>query len=138
MKVLGVEISGREVRVVALEKSSEGIIDYTGKYKPIILEGDEISGNVILFKNTLFAAFDSFAPNVIVVKYRNPNGKGPQAPSPISFKIEGLIQMYPNVDIKFTKPQNNYCIFQKECYGYQAKLFISNRSFENCLSLFKN
>lgn len=127
MKVLGIEISGREVRIVALEKSNESISDYTGKYKPIILEDDELSENVILFRNTLFAVFDSFAPNTIVIKYRNPNGKGPQAPSPISFKIEGLIQTYSNIDIKFTKPQTTAAFFKKNSidikpnYVYQTE-----------------
>lgn len=127
MKVLGIEISGREVRIVALEKSAEGIVDYTGTYKPIKLEDDEISENVILFRNTLFAAFDNLAPNTIAIKYRNPNGKGQQAPSPISFKIEGLIQTYSNVDIKFTKPQTIAAFFKKNSidikpnYSYQTE-----------------
>ena len=126
MKVLGIEISGREVKIVALEKSDEIIKDYTGKYKPIILEDDEISENVILFRNTLFAAFDNFAPDIIAIKYRNPNGKGQQAPSPISFKIEGLIQTY-NCDIKFTKPQTIAAYFKKNPidikpnYSYQTE-----------------
>ena len=127
MKVLGIEISGREVRIVALKKEGSEIVDYTEKYKPIVLEDDEFSENVLLFRNTLFAAFHSFAPNTIVIKYRNPNGKGQQAPSPISFKIEGLIQTYNNVEIKFTKPQTTAAYFKKNPitikpnYSYQTE-----------------
>jgi hypothetical protein len=125
MKVLGIEISGREVRVVALEKKENDIIDYTEKYKPIALEDDEISNNVILFKNTLFSVFDNFAPNEIVIKYRNPKGKGLHAPSPISFKIEGLIQIYSEAKVSFVNPATLAAYYKKNklelnpSFGYQ-------------------
>lgn len=125
MKILGIEISGREVRIIALEKKGDEIINYTNDYKPVKLEDDEVSFNVGLFKNTLHSTFDSFAPDSIVIKYRNPNGKGQQAPSPISFKIEGIIQLYDKAEIVFTKPQTISAFYKKNnlpmtCqYGYQ-------------------
>jgi hypothetical protein len=125
MKVLGIEISGREVRIVALEKRENEIVDYTEKYKPISLEDDEISSNVILFKNTLFSVFDNFAPNEIVIKYRNPKGKGLHAPSPISFKIEGLIQIYSAAKVSFVNPATLAAFYKKNkleitpSFGYQ-------------------
>jgi hypothetical protein len=125
MKVLGIEISGREVRIVALEKTNNGIIDYTGKYKPITLEDDEMSGNVVLFKNTLFSVFDNFSPDEIIIKYRNPKGKGIHAPSPISFKIEGLIQTYSEAKVSFVNPTTLATFYKKNklelkpSFGYQ-------------------
>ena len=125
MKVLGVEIFGREVRIVALEQNANDIVDYTEKYKPIALEDDEISNNVILFKNTLFSVFDNFAPNEIVIKYRNPKGKGLHAPSPISFKIEGLIQIYSEAKVSFVFPATLAAYYKKNklelkpSFGYQ-------------------
>ncbi len=63
MKKLGIEIKGREVRIVALEKGSNGEInDVTGNYKPIKLEDDENAQNVILFRKSLHATFESFNP----------------------------------------------------------------------------
>lgn len=125
MKVLGIEIWGRDVRIVALEKKGTDIIDYTAKYKPIALEDDETSNNVILFKNTLFSVFDNFAPNEIVIKYRNPKGKGVHAPSPISFKIEGLIQIYSEARVSFVNPITLSAYYKKNklelkpSYSYQ-------------------
>lgn len=113
MKVLGIEIKGREVRIVALEKNGDKIIDFTGNYKPIELQDDEISDNVILFKNTLFATFDNFSPDEIIIKYRNPKGKGLQAPSPISFKIEGLIQIYIDSKISLISPNTIAAFYKK-------------------------
>lgn len=125
MKVLGIEIYGREIRIIALEKKGIEIVNYTNSYKPIKLEDDEIASNVILFKNTLHSTFDAFAPDVIVIKYRNPNGKGQQAPSPISFKIEGIIQLYDKANIIFVKPQTLSAFYKKNellvkvDFGYQ-------------------
>lgn len=113
MKVIGVDIAGRDVRIIALEKSYGTIINYTRKYKPIRLEDDEIAENVILFKNTLFATIESFSPDVIVINYRDSKAGGKYAPSAISFKTEGLIQLYDKASIVFTKPQTISAFFKK-------------------------
>lgn len=113
MKVIGVDISGRDVKIIALEKSDGAIINYTRKYKPIRLEDDEISENVILFKDTLFATIESFSPDVIVVNFRDSKAGGKYAPAAISFKIEGLIQLYNKAGIVFTKPQTISAFFKK-------------------------
>lgn len=111
MNVVGVEIKGREVRLVALRSNGAEITDVTGGYKPIKLEGDDDAQNVILFRNALFAVFDNYHPDTIVVKWRNPSPpKGFRqennfGSSPISFKIEGLIQTYEKADIVLIKPQ---------------------------------
>jgi len=127
MKVLGIEISGREVRIVALENNGDEIDDYTEKYKPVKLEDDEVAENVMLFKNTLFAVFDNFSPDNIIIKYRNPKGKGLHAPSPISFKIEGLIQTYSKATVSLVNPSTIAAYFKKNTlsinptHGYQLE-----------------
>lgn len=127
MKVLGIEIKGRKVIIVALEKNGNSIIDITGKYKPIELENDIEAENLRLFRDTLFACFNSFSPDAIVVKYRNPNGKGDRAPSPISFKIEGVIQVYEQCPIILMHPQTIAAFYKKNTltlspkYGYQGE-----------------
>jgi hypothetical protein len=126
MKVIGIDISGRDVRIIALDNSKGEIKNCTGKYKPIRLEDDDIAQNTILFKNTLFATIESFTPDVIVYNYRDPNAGGKYSPSSISFKIEGLIQLYENAEICFTKSQTISAYFKKNKlelvteYKYQA------------------
>jgi hypothetical protein len=138
MKTLGIEISGREVRIVALEKKEDNIIDYTGKYKPITLEDDEISNNVILFKNTLFSVFDNFSPDEIVIKYRNPKGKGLHAPSPISFKIEGLIQIYPEAKISFVNPTTLAAFYKKNKLELKPSYSYQNDAMKIAYHFIKN
>lgn len=113
MKVIGVDISGRDVRIIALEKADGKITNYTRNYKPIRLEDDEVAENVILFKDTLFATIESFTPDVIVINFRDSKASGKYAPSAISFKIEGLIQLYNKAIICFTKPQTIAAYFKK-------------------------
>jgi len=121
MKVIGIEIAGRKIQIVALDKTESGIKDSTGSYKPIVLQEDEIAKNVQHFRDTIFATLDSFSPDVIVIKYRNPKGKGMMAPSPISFKIEGLIQTYKKCPILFTKPQTIAAYFKKNELPFKPK-----------------
>ncbi|WP_291146734.1 DUF3010 family protein [Flavobacterium sp. UBA7680] len=130
MKVLGIEISGREVRIIALEKKDEIITNYTAKYKPISLEDDETSNNVVLFKNTLFSVFDNFAPDEIVIKYRNPKGKGVHAPSPISFKIEGLIQIYTQANISFVNPSTLAAYYKKNKVSLEPDYSYQNEALK--------
>lgn len=123
MKVLGVDISGRDVRIVALENGGDEIVNNTGDYKPLRLDGDDSPDTVKLFKNTLFATFDGFAPDVIVYNSRNTTGKF--AGSAISFKIEGLIQLYETATVVSVKAQTLAAFYKKNelpvaCkYGYQ-------------------
>lgn len=127
MKILGVEIKGRNVRLCLLELNVGDISDITGSYKPISLDGDEIAENVVLFRNTIFAVFDHFQPNNIIIKQRNHKVQGKLAPSPISFKIEGIIQLYSNSAISFVSPNTIAAFFKKnECslnpsFGYQEE-----------------
>lgn len=126
MNIVGIDISGREVRIIALKKEGEVITNYTGKYKPIKLEDDENAENVILFRDTLFATLNSFTPDIIVINYRDSKATGKYAPSAISFKIEGLIQLYDKAKIFFTKPQTIAAYFKKNSielipsYSYQT------------------
>jgi hypothetical protein len=125
--VIGIEIKGREIRLVALNYDSGDVKDVTGTYKRLILEDDEIAENVILFKNSLFAVFDSFNPSDIVLKWRNPKpAKGFQkdnnfSSSPISFKIEGLIQLYDKASITLIKPQTITAYFRKYELPFEPK-----------------
>jgi Protein of unknown function (DUF3010) len=137
MKVIGIEIKGREIRLVALEKNeTENILDITGNYKPLKLENDEEKENVMLFKNTLFSILDSFSPDLIGIKWRNPNPskKGFKednnfSSSPISFKIEGIIQLYPTCNVKIISPNTVAAFLRKNemeiepKYGYQLDAF---------------
>lgn len=133
MKVLGIEIKGREIRIVALEDNGGVITDVTGNYKPMKLEDDEIAENVNLFKNALHATLSNYHADIIAIRWRNPKpvrsdqAEKNNSPSPISFKIEGLIQIYEGSKVYLVKPQSSTAYVKKNPlplnpkFGYQAE-----------------
>lgn len=110
MRVLGLEIYGREVRYVVLDDST-GLKDITEKYKPLQLDDDDDSQSVKMFRNQLFAIFEHYLPEKIIFKWRNTRStkafqqEDDLLPSPISFKIEGLIQTYDHLNVTVVPPQ---------------------------------
>lgn len=126
---IGVDIDGRKVIIVVLRMEAGEIKDLTGTYKPLTLQEDNNAANVILFRNALHATFESYNPNEILIKTRNPNGKGSYAPSPISFKVEGIIQTYEKCNVCMVAPQTIAAFFKKNTatlapkFGYQADAF---------------
>ncbi|CAA9199457.1 DUF3010 family protein [Flavobacterium collinsii] len=145
MKVLGIEIKGREVRIIALEENSSGQInDITGGYKPIKLEDDEIAQNVILFRKSLHATFESFNPDIITIRWRNPKpAKFDQSEknlsaSPISFKIEGIIQSFESADVRLIKPQTSTAFIKKNPLPFKAKYSYQEEALKIAYYQIKN
>ena len=58
-------------------------------------------------------AFDSIKADKIGVLARNAKAKGKMMPSPISFKLEGILQLYEKQDIEFVWPQSLSAYFKK-------------------------
>jgi hypothetical protein len=60
------------------------------------------------FRDQVNSTFDLIAPTVIGIKMRNAKAKERgkvRPPSPISFKLEGIIQLYSKCNIDFVWPQ---------------------------------
>jgi hypothetical protein len=111
MRVIGIEIFGKEVRYVVLDDTGGQIKDITESYKRPILEDDDDSQAVKMFRNVLFATFDRYQPDRIIFKWRNSRStktfqqEDDLLPSPMSFKIEGLIQTYDSLMVTVVPPQ---------------------------------
>ena len=146
MKVIGIEIKGTRLNVVVLERQVDGSnVDITGKAKCFELENEHEPTSVRGFMNVLHRHFDSINPVTIGILKRNANavernvnGTKFRPPSPLSFKLEGLIQLYPKIDPVLVAPQtisaylkkNTGLIIQPQ-YNYQQK------PYELCLYLLK-
>ena len=75
------------------------------------LEDDRNGEELKSFMNELHSYFDSINPDKIGIVTRMTKGKF--AASPISFKIEGLIQLYNKISIDFVTPQALTAYFKK-------------------------
>ena len=124
MKVCALEIDKKRLIITVYEKNSDGeYIDHTGKFKSITLNDDSNHQEILNFTSTLHTHFDSLNLDRIVILKRN--SKGHYSASPISFKIEGLIQTYPTIEIEFISPQTLSAYYKKnefslkEMHNYQ-------------------
>lgn len=112
MKTIGIEISKKKAICVAISKNQDGSYsNITGKRKSFELEDDRNAEELYNFINELHSYFDSINPDKIGIVTRQTKGKF--AASPISFKIEGLVQLYKKTTIDFVSPQALTAYFKK-------------------------
>ena len=111
MMVCGIEIKGSEAIFTNLKKKNDDIQDITGKFRKLELKNDENCNEVRSFSKTIKSLFDNLNPKRIGIIKRNKSG--PFSGSTISFKIEGLIQIYEKNNIELISP-HTLRKFQKE------------------------
>jgi hypothetical protein len=121
MRAIGIEIKGGEVIFCVLEKDNEILMDITGKLTKVGLVDDENSNEIHKFIELINTHFDSLKPDKIGIIRRSRSIKGKFITSPISFKLEGLIQTYKNKDIEFIAPQTLSAYFKKNSKGIAPK-----------------
>jgi len=112
MKVIGIEINKKRAICFALEKDSQGTyINLTGQFTYLEIKENQDNMEIKNFQSTMHAFFDSINPDVIAIISRQIKGKF--SASPLSFKIEGLIQCYDKVDVEFISPRTITAYFKK-------------------------
>lgn len=112
MKVCGIDLSGNDACLVIMNKERDQapqlVISHTRK---ICLHDDENADSVKLFLSTLTAFCQENQIEQIVVKKRNKKGKF--AGGAVTFKMEGLIQIIPNVVVSLLAA-NSIAFFEKK------------------------
>jgi uncharacterized protein (DUF1330 family) len=103
MKVIGIEIDKSKVIFYAIEVDGGEIINLTGDFKSLALKNDTDNVEVINFKETVHTFFDDINPDMIAIVARQTKGRFKS--STISFKLEGLLQIYDKIGIEFVSPQ---------------------------------
>jgi hypothetical protein len=121
MKTIGIQIKSATAILVVLEKDSAGLISQTNESVKFDIQEPNDSKQVKQFRDQVNAAFDSIKPHRIGIVARNANAKGDRTPSPVSFKLEGIIQLYDKVDIEFIWPQTLIAHFKKNPKPHSAK-----------------
>jgi uncharacterized protein YuzE len=103
MKVCGIEIKGSEA-ILVIAESADGEIQHVAvETRKIALEDDEAAAHVKSFSKTI----DGFARenklDLIAIKKRMK--KGEYAGGPVTFKIEGLIQLIESCEVRLLAAQ---------------------------------
>ena len=108
MKVIGIQIDSDEAILVVLHKDANGTITQTDECVRFNIADHSISAQVQQFRDQVNSTFDLIAPTIIGIKMRNAKARERgtvRPPSPISFKLEGIIQLYSKCNIDFVWPQ---------------------------------
>jgi len=129
MKVIGIEIKSTEAILVVLEKDTKGDIKQTTESTKFGINESENNIQVRQFMQQVKASLDNINADVIGLIARNGKAKGTMMPSPYSFKLEGIFQLYEKNEIRFIWPQTvsaflkkNNCIVEVE-KKYQTNAF---------------
>jgi len=113
MKAIGIQIKSKEAVLVVLEKDAAGNISQTNDSAKFGINDPTKPNQVKQFRDQINAAFDSIGASRIGVVARNANGKGQRAPSPVSFKLEGIIQLYDKIEVELVWKQTTNAYFKK-------------------------
>lgn len=112
MKAIGIDIDKKRAICFALEKDDKGIFNnLTGEFKYLEITDDHNNNEIREFQSAIHAFFDSINPDTIAIISRQTKGRF--ASSVYSFKLEGLIQCYKKVDIKFVTKQTLSAFYKK-------------------------
>ncbi len=123
MKVLGISLEGSTAIFSALEKQGDQIVDLSANFKKMELKDHLDSQEVKILCGKLHMLFDEGQFDKIGIIKRGTKGRF--AASSITFKIEGLIQLYPSVEVDFVAPATLSAYFKKNTnsivpkYSYQ-------------------
>jgi len=109
--VCGIQIAGSEAIFTILKKRNGDIQDITGNFRKLKLANDENCNEVRSFSKTINSHFDNLNPKKIGIIRRNKSGKF--SGGAVSFKIEGLIQIYEKNNVELISPRT-LRKFQKE------------------------
>jgi hypothetical protein len=111
MKVVGIQIKSSEAILVVLDKNEKGVITQQKQSTKFGIKDPTDSVQVRQFRDQINATLDSIKPDKIGILTRQHRGK--MASSPISFKLEGIIQLYEKAPLEFISPQTTSAYFKK-------------------------
>lgn len=127
----GIEIAARRAICVVLTLNDGRIIDLTGRRRPLEIGNDEDPAEVCRFRRDAHAFLEDFRPDRIGIVQRRKIGTF--ASGGITFKLEGLIQLYPHQPVGIV-PTQSLRAFAKEKqpsmnhrFAYQKNAYLLAR-----------
>lgn len=102
MKICGIEIKGSEALIAVAELNGDEISHVELETKRVALQDDEDANHIRSFSTLINGLVRDNGIHSIAIKKRNK--KGEFAGGPITFKIEGIIQLTSNCSVKLISP----------------------------------
>jgi Protein of unknown function (DUF3010) len=120
MKTLGITLEANKAIFCALERSTNGSIhECSNTVKKLELKDHMDSKEVRSLREEIHAFLEKEKFDTIGIIKRGTKGRF--AASPISFKIEGLIQTFPKAEIEFIAPATLNAFFKKKDKSIEPK-----------------
>ena len=93
----GIEISARRAILVFLRLQGQAILDVTGKRTQITIKNEDAPEEIRRFYQAGQTLFEQMQPDRIAIIQRKTRGHF--ASGGTTFKLEGLLQLYPRTDV---------------------------------------
>ena len=127
----GIEIAARRAIFVFLRLQGKNILDVTGRRTQITIKKEDDPEELRLFHHTGETFFEQMRPERIAIIQRKKRGHF--ASGGTTFKLEGLLQLYPHTDVVIV-PQAILRRFAKDQrpvlaprFGYQKNAYLMAR-----------
>lgn len=131
MKAIGIQIQGNEVILVVLQKDAQGNITQLSQSAKFGVTDHTSNLQIRQFRDQITASFDSINADVIGVIARNASTSSRMKSSPVSFKLEGILQLYPSKEVEFIWPQSIVPFLKK----HQLTITPKNKYQQDALEL---
>jgi len=138
MKTIGIQIKSNEIILVVLLKDENGSITQTKESSKFKVDDHNQQEQIKQFRNQVNSFFDSVGADKIAIVARNAKGKGLMSPSPVSFKLEGVIQLYEKTQIELVSKKTIDAYLKKNEKEITAEKILQNDSFDLAYYLIKN
>ena len=103
MIICGIELAASEARLVLLDGTRAAYSHVAVVPPKIVLADDENPDEVKAFKEAMYAFLRENHVEQIAIKKRSK--RGDFVGGPVSFKLEGLVQLYPECDVVLISAQ---------------------------------
>lgn len=137
MKSIGIQIKSNEAILIVLEKDALGNISQTNESVKFDIADHKDNIQIKQFQNQIKTAFDHINASRIGIIARLEKGFGQNKPSPVSFKLEGIIQLYDKIAIEIVSPQTLSAYYKKNPKSIKSKLKYQENAFDLAYYLIK-
>ena len=112
MKVIGIQIDKTKAIFYVVDKDGyDAIKSLKDDCKYLVLKNDTDNAEVRKYQSDVHLYFNDINPDRIAILSRQTKGRFRSAP--LSFKIEGLIQCYEEIDIEFVSGPKMNAFYKK-------------------------
>ena len=128
MIVCGIEIAASEARLVILDGKRNSYSHVNVAPAKLPLADDEAAAEVRGFQEAIYAFLRENHVEKVAIKKRGKRGE--YAGGPVGFKLEGIVQLYPDCEVTLVSPQSiaaakrtHSPVSPQDCRKYQQTAF---------------